>query len=218
MAEFSGSATGTSAAAGLLMIGPLSVAMRVTHGTDKLDVRAFRALLLAALGRTGEGIVVCDDHLEVLFACPRATKLLERFGGLSCTGLPETMTGLLREHRDSGEPSIVRRVPCTSGGPLHVHVSGIWAAPPARFVLWLREEARRDEHLYAALHERYGLARRGFQLALLVRQGLTNREIARELHLSESTVKVYLHHLYRACRVSSRTSLIALMDGLRQPE
>lgn len=212
------SAAGTGAAPVLLMIGPMSVVMRVTHGTDKLDARAFRALLLAALGRTGEGIVVCDDHLEVLFSCPRATKLLDRFGGLSCTGLPETMTSLLREYRDAGEVSLSRRLTCTNGAPVHVRASGVWAAPPARFVLWLREETRRDEHLYAALNERYGLARRGFQLALLVRQGLTNREIARELHLSESTVKVYLHHLYRACRVSSRTALVALMDGLRQTE
>lgn len=200
------------------VIGPMSVVMRVTDGTDKLDARAFRALLLAALGRMGEGIVVCDDELEVLFSCPRAAKLLARFGGITGTGLPEAMTALIREHRDGGEVPLVRRLPASNGAPIHVRVSGVWAAPPARFVLWLREEARRDEHLYAALHERYGLARRGFQLALLVRQGLTNREIARELRLSESTVKVYLHHLYRACRVSSRTALIALMDGLRQTE
>jgi DNA-binding NarL/FixJ family response regulator len=99
-----------------------------------------------------------------------------------------------------------------------VHVSTIRAAPPARFAVWLREEARRDEHLYAALNERYGLQRRAFQLALLVRQGLTNREIARELRLSESTVKIYLHHLYQACGVRSRTALVALMDKFRRSE
>ena len=79
-------------------------------------------------------------------------------------------------------------------------------------VFWLREEMRRDDRLYAALNEQYGLSRRAFQLALLVRQGLTNREIARELRLSEATVKVYLHQLYRACGVASRTALIALME------
>lgn len=198
------------------MIGPMSVVMRMTDGTDKLDARAFRTLLLASLAQTGEGIVVIDDHLEVLFACPRASKVLDRFGGVCGTGLPEPMLALLREHRTSGETALVRRVPCAHGGPpVHVRVTAVNGAPPARFAVWLREESRRDEHLYAALNERYGLTRRGFQLALLVRQGLTNREIARELRLSESTVKVYLHHLYRACRVSSRTALVALMDASR---
>ena len=53
---------------------------------------------------------------------------------------------------------------------------------------------------------------RGFQLAQLVRQGLTNKAIAQQLRLTESTVKVYLHHLYRDCGVSSRTSLVALLE------
>lgn len=201
------------------MIGPMSVTMRVSCGADRLDARAFRSLLLASLARSGEGIVVCDGELEALYSCARAAKLLARFGGLSCAGvLPGAVLELAREYGDSGESWTARRLTAPSGAAVHVRIESLWGAPPARYALWLREEARWDERLYAALDERYGLPRRAFQLALLVRQGLTNREIARELRLSEATVKSYLHHLYRACRVSSRTSLVALMERLRQNE
>ncbi len=80
--------------------------------------------------------------------------------------------------------------------------------------IFLREELARDDDLYALLREKFAVTLRGFQLARLVRTGLTNRQIAATLHLTESTVKGYLHRLYRACGVQSRTGLIALLDRL----
>jgi ATP/maltotriose-dependent transcriptional regulator MalT len=48
----------------------------------------------------------------------------------------------------------------------------------------------------------------------LIKQGLTNREIARKLWISESTVKVHVHHVLEKMNVRSRTELAALeLDG-----
>jgi DNA-binding CsgD family transcriptional regulator len=44
----------------------------------------------------------------------------------------------------------------------------------------------------------------------LIKQGLTNREIARTLWISESTVKVHVHHVLEKMNVRSRTELAAL--------
>lgn len=197
------------------MLGPMSLALRLTDGNDRLDAHAFRALLALALARAGEAMVVCDEDDEVLFACPRSLKLLERLGSAS-GGLPDDVRAALGAWRDAGEQTFERRL-SAKGGAVRVRIAAPWAIPRVRAVVWLREECRRDDRLYAALNERYGLSRRAFQLALLVRQGLTNREIARELRLSEATVKVYLHHLYRACGVPSRTALVALMERAREP-
>lgn len=193
------------------MLGPMSLALRVTDGTERLDARAFRALLVVALARSSEGMVACDADDDIVFISPRAARLLERFGGVA-NGLPEILAGALAATRTEIEPATWRRLRGPHGGAVHARIAQPAGIPGIASVFWLRDEIRRDDRLYAALHEQYGLSRRAFQLALLVRQGLTNREIAQELRLSEATVKVYLHHLYRACGVASRTALIASME------
>ena len=45
-------------------------------------------------------------------------------------------------------------------------------------------------------------------IAHLVSRGLRNKEIARELHLSEGTVKMHLHHIYEKLRIGGRTQLV----------
>src|SRR5262245_16543091 len=51
------------------------------------------------------------------------------------------------------------------------------------------------------------LTSREAEVAHLVSQGLRNKEIARELHLSLGTVKMYLHHIYKKLRLGGRTQL-----------
>jgi DNA-binding CsgD family transcriptional regulator len=195
------------------MMSPMSMAVRVTDGSDRLDARTFRALLVFALARSSEGMLACDEDDAIVFVCPRASRLVERCGALCGGVLPESLANLLVEARTEADPMTWRRLPGgPSGGAINVRITMPAGIPGIGTVFWLREEIRRDDRLYAALNEQYGLSRRAFQLALLVRQGLTNRAIASELRLSEATVKVYLHQLYRACGAASRTALIALMD------
>src|SRR5262249_28584364 len=52
-----------------------------------------------------------------------------------------------------------------------------------------------------------GLTSREAEMAHLVSRGLRNKEIARELHLSEGTVKMHLHHIYEKLRLNGRTQL-----------
>src|SRR5262245_32657511 len=51
------------------------------------------------------------------------------------------------------------------------------------------------------------LTSREAEVAHLVSRGLRNKEIARELHLSVCTVKMYLHHIYATLRLGGRTQL-----------
>jgi two-component system nitrate/nitrite response regulator NarP len=57
-----------------------------------------------------------------------------------------------------------------------------------------------------------GLAPRERQLAQMVARGLRNREIGDALGLSEGSVKVFLHRIYRKLKVGSRTELALLVD------
>jgi len=51
------------------------------------------------------------------------------------------------------------------------------------------------------------LTSREAEITHLVSRGLRNKEIARELHLSEGTVKMHLHHIYQKLRLGGRTQL-----------
>src|SRR5262245_4887394 len=58
-----------------------------------------------------------------------------------------------------------------------------------------------------------GLTTREADIANLVSRGLNNKQIARELHLCEGTVKMHLHHIYEKLRLHSRTELALLVAG-----
>jgi two-component system, NarL family, nitrate/nitrite response regulator NarL len=55
------------------------------------------------------------------------------------------------------------------------------------------------------------LTLREAEIAHLVSRGLRNKEIARELHLSEGTVKMHLHHIYEKLHLGGRTQLALWM-------
>jgi NarL family two-component system response regulator LiaR len=64
------------------------------------------------------------------------------------------------------------------------------------------------------------LTEREQEVACLVAQGRSNKEIARALVLSEPTVRTHVSHILRKLKLSNRTevALYALREGLARPE
>jgi DNA-binding NarL/FixJ family response regulator len=58
-----------------------------------------------------------------------------------------------------------------------------------------------------------GLSRRELQLVDLLRERLTNKEIASRLNLSEQTVKNHVHHILRKAGVPNRRSIVERIEG-----
>jgi two-component system nitrate/nitrite response regulator NarL len=54
------------------------------------------------------------------------------------------------------------------------------------------------------------LTERERQIMHLVAEGLSNKEVGRELNVSDGTIKVHLHHNYQKLAISNRTALAAL--------
>jgi two-component system nitrate/nitrite response regulator NarL len=48
------------------------------------------------------------------------------------------------------------------------------------------------------------------QILRLLSEGLSNKEIGRQLKIADGTIKVHLHHIFEKLRVSNRTALAAL--------
>ena len=54
------------------------------------------------------------------------------------------------------------------------------------------------------------LSSRQREVMLLVAEGLSNKEIARRLEISDGTVKIHLRHIYDKLRLRNRTMLATL--------
>jgi two-component system nitrate/nitrite response regulator NarL len=57
---------------------------------------------------------------------------------------------------------------------------------------------------------RQPLTTRERQIVLVLSEGATNREIGRRLRVTEGTVKVHLHHIYRKLGIPNRTALAVM--------
>jgi DNA-binding NarL/FixJ family response regulator len=53
------------------------------------------------------------------------------------------------------------------------------------------------------------LTSREQEITRLVSTGLSNKEIAQHLNISEATVKIHMHNIFRKLRVNNRTALAA---------
>ncbi len=81
------------------------------------------------------------------------------------------------------------------------------------------------DHLQAAFEKERGetpekwilepLSGREIEVLEWIAAGLSNREIAAKLYISESTVKSHINHVYRKLEVGSRTQAIALAQQLK---
>jgi DNA-binding NarL/FixJ family response regulator len=80
--------------------------------------------------------------------------------------------------------------------------------------LFAAEHGSDDEPVVAVGETK--LSKRQKQLIVMLDRGLSNRDIAAELDISEHTVKVHLWRLFRRLDVKSRTQTLhfARMNGL----
>jgi len=101
--------------------------------------------------------------------------------------------------KDAALPELVQCVRCVAAG-------GEWW--PSNLI---NTALVREAHYPVEL-----LTNREQQIAQMVAGGLSNKEIGRQLDLSEGTVKVHLHNIYRKLKVNNRTTLAAIAITQRQ--
>ena len=75
----------------------------------------------------------------------------------------------------------------------------------------------RDEKMNLTVEPHAGLTKREHEIALLIARGLQNKAIARELHLSDGTVKLHVHKILQKLGLKSRLVLMAHGRDLPNP-
>jgi DNA-binding NarL/FixJ family response regulator len=159
--------------------------------TDQIDGRILRSFVRAVVAHQRRSRDVSE-----LVSCAvreaRATGNLDAFV-VAYRAYPLLLTAL--QELSNGDAQAVQRL---------VHKIDPQLADKAGFGISLGPlEARREP-----------LTAREFDVFELLRQGMTNREIARSLWIEESTVKVHVRHILQKLSARSRTEAAAMAAEL----
>lgn len=149
----------------------------------------------------GSGV---DAAREILAKCPRTRVLFLTSFADEHTVLEAILAGA---HgyilKDIASHALIRTIRSVAAGQVHIdprltgHTLG-----------WLRNIYREPGHSKRPL-----LSPQEQRLLPLVAQGLTNKEIAHDLHLSEKTVKNYLANIYTKLNIGRRSQIAAFYAG-----
>ncbi len=185
--------------------------------------------------RTSPGILVFSGLLQLLYMNREARELCARIiqagSGCPATGvlppdiavLCEEMVAALRERPDAKdwEQGQVRRV---AGDPQRpVLLRGVVIPSPgglagARVVVLLEEIGSRKAVAAARTKERFQLTDREQTVIIYLLKGLTNKQIASRLLVTEQTVKEHLRSIMRKTQTRTRTGLLVqILVGAYQP-
>ena len=203
--------------------GPSNLVMVMRH---ELIATGLEALLRAGGHRVLARLTCGDDLLRSLESIRPDTLLLNM---IRCEAV-RLISQLRAEHHSiSIILMLEERDVVTAASLLELDVEGILlGAACATSLLHCVESVRNgrrwvDPDLLQCLALAEGTARvsnglttREADIAHLISHGLNNKQIARELHLCEGTVKMHLHNIYKKLHLRSRTELalsVAAMAG-----
>ena len=159
------------------------------------------------------GIIVCADDVEtVRFANSWAAPALTSSPGLP-SKLSATVSSLIKEHleaygecREFSRPS---RLALPDGRRLSLRFRQ--RAGSELLIVLTRLKARRMD-FFETLNQQYGLTRRECEIAMMVRDGYRNEEIATQMGVALGTIKSYVHRIFTALEVKSRAELVRFID------
>jgi DNA-binding CsgD family transcriptional regulator len=104
---------------------------------------------------------------------------------------------------------------CAQGNPYAVRafpVGSIDAATPHHVMVLVEPVAERRQIDFAAVQAQYGLSKRELDVLKLICQGMSNKEIAGRLFISEHTAKDHVKRILQAFNAASRSEVVAALS------
>lgn len=180
-----------------LMLAAVRRALAGTEGLEIVGEVSVGSHVVHAVRETSPDVVLLDLRMPELdgLAC------LERLGKQH----PDVAVVILSSYSDTGQIEAARQggargyvvktiEPVDLGAVIRTSVSG------GEFAVWGADEPQPAEAQAAS-----GLSEREAAVLQAVSRGLSNREIGRQLWISEQTVKFHLRNVYRKLGITSRT-------------
>src|SRR2546426_10025425 len=176
--------------------------------------------------RTNPGVIVLTHQGQLLYLNHEATELCAeinqaRLGQVARGVLPIEVVNLC--HAITEQVTSVQDVKAWEGTHVRLVISDL--APPmllrgfgipgpedipqARVIILLDRIVSREPVALSQVFGRFHLSTRGRSVVKLLVQGHTNKEIAKQLGITEQTVKEHIQRLMRKTKTATRTGLLA---------
>jgi DNA-binding NarL/FixJ family response regulator len=193
--------------------GQADVKLLTETPTDVDPIRLVRAwrpeVMLLDAGIEGIGAITTLDRAQ---AINPATRTL-----VFCATLTESFVVRALKHGARGCLRTGTSTPQVLSAIRAVHAGELWAA---RKTLADAFQKLLAVHLEPA-HEHDGkqaeLSARELQIVAWMRRGMTNKDIARELGISDTTVKTHAHNIFHKMKISGRVRLLQKLQYVRAP-
>jgi DNA-binding NarL/FixJ family response regulator len=178
-----------------LVVQAIRLALRQTAGFQVVGFIDGRAPVSQALAELTPDVVLVDDMQEPEHALARLAEVAEQVPDAKAIMLTSRMEDeWLQQVFESGAHAVVSKT-------VHQVALGTLVREIARGNVVHRFESRRA----AASLESCPLTDRELEILRLVAEGSTNNQIARQLWVTEQTVKFHLSNTYRKLGVANRT-------------
>jgi two-component system nitrate/nitrite response regulator NarL len=168
--------------------------------------------IIQSIGTSGTDVLILDSVTARLSDCAFVSDILSQFPDIKVVLIdmdddPEIFLECVRAGavgyfvEDASAAEVVSGVLAVANGRA--------ICPPQLSLSLFRAFSRQWTALpNARIKLEFGLTRRQQQLIPLIAQGLTNKEIASQLNLSEGTIKNHIHEILRRVGASDRLQIV----------
>ncbi len=168
--------------------------------------------LLRVLEALDRGVLLVEAGGRVRFANALARQAMDQLGGTGSL-IPAALARAIEEEAEAPPEGFSQTVKVEATRTAQYDMR--WRSMPGGHRLVVLSPARASRAaLIEQLRQQFGATLQEARIALLIREGLSNQEIADHLGLSQSTVKTYVSRLFVACNIRTRTRLIVLLDQI----
>ena len=174
-----------------------------------------------ARGRSDPGVIIFDYENQLTFANPISWDIFKTKGKKKRLSIPSHIVGICDELKNNHKKMIgicspelvyLKKNVVLGESQYTVRgfiVGGIKKNSLGSFLLLIDRVVLRSQPDLEQVRFRFKLSLREFQVVKLLTKGMTNKEIANELQIVESTVKEYMNKVMQKLKVNTRAGVVS---------
>jgi len=156
--------------------------------------------------------IVVLDSIGPVLSGPRLIRRLQQIAPAAkmvMVGMDSDESTFLRAIREGAVGYVLKDASALEvAAAIHAVASGEAVCPPSLSLALFQSVAGQSSLANSRVRTTFGLSRREQQLVGLIGDGLTNKEIAAQLNLSEQTVKNHVHRMLRKVGAPDRLAIV----------